>query len=152
MLTIYGPIEDLKYWEQCEVQIADLPTNVQVNYVGELAHQEVAHALSQHGLFFLPTRGENYGHVIQEALTAGLPVLISDQTPWRDLEQHCVGWALPLGDPSAFAKIIDTVASWSAEMTEAARARAKAYAQNKASDMDVVHANLELFRLVQAKR
>ena len=152
MLTIYGPIEDLKYWEQCEAQIADLPTNVQVNYVGELAHQEVAHALSQHGLFFLPTRGENYGHVIQEALTAGLPVLISDQTPWRDLEQHCVGWALPLGDPSAFAKIIDTVASWSAEMTEAARARAKAYAQNKASDMDVVHANLELFRLVQAKR
>ena len=89
---------------------------------------------------------------IRENWTPGTPVLISDQTPWRDLEQHGVGWALPLGDPSAFAKIIDTVASWSAEMTEAARARAKAYAQNKASDMDVVHANLELFRLVQAKR
>ena len=146
VLTIHGPREDHAYWEQCEAVRKSLPGNVQVSYAGEVEHQEVARALSSHDLFFFPTRGENYGHVIQEALAAGLPVLISDQTPWRDLEQHGVGWALSLGDASAFARIIDTVAAWPAEQAQAVRANAKTYARAKANDTEVVHANLELFR------
>src|SRR3546814_17574361 len=35
--------------------------------------------------------GENYGHVIAEALEAGLRLLISDQTPWRGLAEAGVG-------------------------------------------------------------
>ena len=126
-----------------------MPGNVQVSYAGEVEHQDVARTLARHDLFLLPTRGENYGHVIQEALTAGLPVLISDQTPWRDLEQHGVGWALPLDDPSAFARMIDAVAAWPPEQAQAVRERARAYARDKANDADVVGANLELFRSAQ---
>lgn len=146
VLTIHGPHEDRTYWAQCEAVRNTLPGNIQANYSGEVEHQDVAKTLSSHDLFFFPTRGENYGHVIQEALTAGLPVLISDQTPWRDLEQHGVGWALPLDDPSAFARIIETVATWTPEQAQAVREKAMAYAKAKANDSDVVRANLELFR------
>ena len=34
--------------------------------------------------------------MILEALCAGCPILISDQTPWRGLEEKGVGWDLPL--------------------------------------------------------
>ncbi len=146
VLTIHGPREDRTYWAQCEAVRNTLPGNIQVNYSGEVEHQDVVKTLSSHDLFFFPTRGENYGHVIQEALTAGLPVLISDQTPWRDLEQHGVGWALPLDNPSAFARMIETVAAWSPEQAQAVREKAMAYAKAKANDSDLVRANLELFR------
>jgi hypothetical protein len=42
--------------------------------------------LAEYDLFLFPTLGENYGHVISEALASGCPVVISDQTPWRNLE------------------------------------------------------------------
>ena len=34
----------------------------------------------------LPTKGENFGHVIAESLSASLPVIISQNTPWRNLQ------------------------------------------------------------------
>jgi glycosyltransferase involved in cell wall biosynthesis len=46
--------------------------------------------------FVLPTKGENFGHAIFEAMAVGCPVLISDQTPWTNLEQKNAGFDLPL--------------------------------------------------------
>ena len=146
MLTIYGPREDTKYWTECEALIAGLPSNVRVEYAGEVEHSDVTNALSQHDLFFFPTRGENYGHVIQEALVAGLPVLISDQTPWRELEQRGVGWALPLADPAAFARIIDAVTTWDDKRWQEVRENAMAYAREKMHDKNALNANLAVFR------
>ena len=67
--------------------------------------------LAGYDLFLLPTRGENFGHAIFDALEVGLPVLISDQTPWRDLERIGAGWSLPLADPDRFAATIDRLAT-----------------------------------------
>ncbi len=52
-------------------------------------------------------QGENFGHVIIEALAAGKPVLISDQTPWRGLENHKAGWDIPLNDKEKFISILE---------------------------------------------
>lgn len=105
---IYGTIEDEIYWKECQALIGTLPAHVRAIYQGSLAPAEVAQTLSRHGLFFFPTRGENYGHVIAEALAAGLPVLLSDQTPWSDVATNGAGWALPLDDVKGFARIIDS--------------------------------------------
>ena len=32
----------------------------------------------------MPTKGENFGHGIYGCLSVGLPVVISNQTPWQD--------------------------------------------------------------------
>jgi glycosyltransferase involved in cell wall biosynthesis len=105
--TIYGPREDEAYWGECAGLMATLPANVTVRHGGILPHDQVAAALAGHDLFFFPTRGENFGHVILEALLAGLPVLLSDRTPWRRLEEAGAGWDLDLSDREGFRAVID---------------------------------------------
>ena len=103
---IYGPIEDRPYWKRCELLIGELPDNVVVEYKGVLEAQEVISVLSHYDLFFFPTLGENFGHVIAESLCAGLPVLVSDRTPWRNLERQGIGWDIPLVNVEEFVEII----------------------------------------------
>ena len=68
--------------------------------------------MQQHHLFFLPTLGENFGHVIHEAVQAGCVLLLSDQTPWLDLSENQVGWALPLSSKQEFVEALTDVAGW----------------------------------------
>lgn len=109
-LDIYGPIEDEGYWQRCKNDIEGLPSNVTARYRGVLLPSEVVDTLSEYDLFFFPTLGENFGHVIAEAFCAGLPALISDRTPWRDLQNSGIGWDLPLEEPARFTEVIRTAA------------------------------------------
>lgn len=47
-------------------------------------------------LLLFPSHSENFGLVVAESLAAGVPVLATDQTPWRGLDTHdagrCVAW------------------------------------------------------------
>lgn len=64
---------------------------VKVQIHGHKNQEELKPFLEKSHLFFLPSRGENYGHAIAEALSFGMPVLISDQTPWKNMEQTKAG-------------------------------------------------------------
>ncbi|MBS1504647.1 MAG: glycosyltransferase family 4 protein, partial [Bacteroidetes bacterium] len=110
--TIVGPVEDKDYWNACLQKIEMLPPHIQVEYIGPRQNSELSGLLHQHHLFVLPTEGENFGHSIFEAFLAGRPVLISDQTPWRDLAGIKAGWELPLNNKEAFKERIEEVASW----------------------------------------
>jgi len=145
VFTVYGPNEVLSYWQICERLIAALPANVQVVVGGEVNPSKVKQKLMQQDLFFLPTRGENYGHVIHEALAAGLPVLISDQTPWDEVESRAVGWALPLETVQPFAQRIDAVAGWSVEKVSETSHLARVFARERAVDSAILEENRSLF-------
>ena len=112
VLDLYGPIEDSAYWSVCQRRIHTLPSHVQVNYRGELASCDVRSHIERYHLFGLATKGENFGHAIYESLSTGTPVLISDQTPWRDLEQQRAGWDLPLDTTQSFTEALETVAQF----------------------------------------
>ena len=144
--TIYGVAEDAAYWEQCQKLEKNLPPHVAVHYHGEIDHANVNRTLASHDLFFLPTRGENYGHVIFEALAAGLPVLISDQTPWKNLEARGVGWELPLTAEEKFCAVIEAQAGLDDEARAAQRQSSQEYAKSIALDPQVRSDNLALFK------
>jgi glycosyltransferase involved in cell wall biosynthesis len=146
--AIYGPIEDQTYWASCQHRIASMPSHVEVTYGGLVEHSHVQRTLAGHDLFLLPTLGENFGHVIHEALTAGLTVLLSDQTPWRGLEEKGVGWDLPLGHIDRFVRCVEAVAAWREQDFETAAANARRFATQIASDSTAVAANRQLFRSV----
>ncbi len=89
-LDIYGTIEDKVYWEKCLDLIKKLPKNITVQYKGEINTESAYFILPKYSLFILPTKGENFGHVISEALNCSVPVLISDLTPWKQIDNEAL--------------------------------------------------------------
>ncbi|QBQ47233.1 glycosyltransferase [Brevundimonas naejangsanensis] len=122
---VYGPVEDDGYWKRCSALISELPKHITVEYKGKVHPTDVQTILSGYDFFFLPTRGENYGHVIREALSAGLPVLISDQTPWKNLATVSAGADLPLAEPDAFTAWIEAFSRLSVADCQAMREGAR---------------------------
>ncbi len=141
---VYGPVEDVRYWEACRRSLAALPKNVRAAYHGPVPHGEVGGVLSRYDLFLLPTLGESFGHAIADALGAGCPPLISDRTPWRELEAEGVGWALPLSDIAAFRRVIAACAAEPPAVRRERAARARAWSVASPSDAEALEANRRL--------
>ena len=88
MLDIYGPVADEKYWTRC-VGLMGVDSNI--SYKGAVSPENVPRVLSNYHFFVLPTLGENFGHAIFDALSVGLPVIISKNTPWKNLDAAYAG-------------------------------------------------------------
>jgi glycosyltransferase involved in cell wall biosynthesis len=114
-LTIVAANDDEQYWAKCKKMIEDLPANISVTLFENMEHRQLAKTLEEQHVFILPTRGENFGHAIFEALTAGRPVIISDQTPWRGLYSLSVGYDLPLNNADLFIDAINKFAQMGSE-------------------------------------
>ena len=96
----------------------------------------------------MPSRSENFGHAIFEALCAGTPVLIGDRTPWQDLETAKAGFDIPLPDPAALAAAIDRLAAMTraeyAEWRAGARAMAEQFVATSTARADMARLFLAL--------
>lgn len=103
---IFGNMEDMDYWNTCMEIIATLPGHIKVTYKGELQFNEVQSIISGYNCLLLPTLNENFGHSIVESLMCGCPVIISDQTPWNDLEEQDAGFAIGLQDRQKFTSAL----------------------------------------------
>jgi glycosyltransferase involved in cell wall biosynthesis len=143
---IYGPVTDAAYWARCQALLARLPANVRTRYHGPLSHDQVPGALAAADVFLFPTLGENFGHVIIEALVQGCPVLTSDQTPWRALAARRAGWDLPLARPSAFRDALQRLADMDDGEYRPWSAGALAMGTAHAADSQAELSNRELFR------
>lgn len=93
---VFGNIEDQEYWNECQNKLTKLPDNIKWKYMGELDSEKVVTTLSEYDVFLFPTMGENYGHVISEAMSAGCIPVISDTTPWLDLDEKSSGFVIHL--------------------------------------------------------
>jgi glycosyltransferase involved in cell wall biosynthesis len=143
---IYGPVGNAEYWNKCKAAIAALPANVRVQYMGIIEHERVGEVFAQHDLFLLPSLGENYSHVTCEALSAGCPVLISDRTPWRNLQEKGVGWDVPLEDEGRFHAILQRCVDADGEWYAGLEVRAAEYGNVAASDPSIIDENRRMFR------
>ena len=112
LFSIVGSMEDANYWEQCKDLVSKLDSSVKTEWLGECPHHAIQAVYERSHIFALPTKGENFGHAIFEALSAGKPVLISDQTPWRNLAPAKAGWDLPLNDVNAFTNALNLALQW----------------------------------------
>lgn len=145
---IYGPIEDEVYWKKCLERIKLLPKNINVNYCGTISHQKVHEILSQYDAFLFPTFSENYGHVIAEALSVGTPVIISNQTPWRNLQEKKCGWDLSLDDELGFVSVIQKIVNMDQVTIKKMRESAYDYFEKK-SELEKLKNNYkECFRMI----
>ena len=139
--TIYGPVSDAAHWARCEELIAALPANVTAHRDGEVTNDAVPSAMAKQDLMFMPSRSENFGHAIFEALCAGTPVLIGDRTPWQDLEAAKAGFDIPLPNSAALAAAVDRLAAMTpadyAQWRAGARAMAERFVASSTARADM---------------
>lgn len=142
---IYGLQEDTNYLEECQALIRSAPRNVEINFLGPIAHEAVAARMNSYDVFLLPTNSENFGHAIYEAMSCGLPVVISDRTPWRHLHSHGAGYDLDLDDRDAFVAALTRYVRMSAVEFESCRNGARSFAQDWIRTSGAMELNQRLF-------
>jgi glycosyltransferase involved in cell wall biosynthesis len=148
---IFGPMEDEQYWTECQAALKSLPQNIAVRYMGPVSPAEVGEIFSRYDLFALPTFGENFGHVVFEALQSGTPVLISDRTLWRDDPRGAIT-TVSLESPSDWTRKLDDHAALDAQKQETARQAAREYADRYLAEDGSLEKNEKMFKAISMER
>jgi glycosyltransferase involved in cell wall biosynthesis len=95
-VVVAGPSENA-HQQDVEEAAESLGVRTDFNFVGPVGDREKWKLLTEADLFALPSYSESFGLVIAEALAAGLPVITTRATPWRELESNRCGWWVPTG-------------------------------------------------------
>ena len=90
-LKIAGPDTDNHLRDVCSL-VDKLDASNSIKFVGAVYDDAKDAIFKDADLFILPTRSENFGVVIIEALSYGIPVITTHNAPWSDLEKHNCGW------------------------------------------------------------
>ena len=81
-LSIYGEISDHKYFQKIKKKIVKFEN---INYRKPLYKNKIK-ILSNYDIFIFPSKSENFGLVILEALAAGLYLILNRNLPWHHLK------------------------------------------------------------------
>ena len=141
-LDIIGTIEDQAYFDELKQMISG---SVNIRMQSALHPTELAIHYAKAHFFCLPTRHENYGHAIIEALSYACPVIISQRTPWRNLEKELIGWDLPLEKTELFISTIKNCIDMDAETYFKMSERASLYAYEHIHRSDIISSYRKLF-------
>lgn len=121
---------DINYSNQFESVLKNLPDNIVVERINEMPNEAVKRVLSETDVMVLPSHGENFGHAIYESFAACVPVIIGNNTPWKDIEEKKAGIEVVPDDIDAISQAIkrfnemdDTIyREWQTGAGEAAKA------------------------------
>lgn len=145
VFDIYGPVEDKVYYQECLEKVNNIGERIKVNFKGSIDYDDVVSTLSTYHIFLFPTKGENFGHVIQEALISGCPVIISDQTPWKQLKEKGVGIELSLDNINGFIEAINYYLCMDTEKYKMQSEKAYRYGLNKVENQKAIIEHKNLF-------
>ena len=110
--TVNGDFEQ-EYEAKVKARVNELGLEDQFVFTGALNDDEKWKAYAKADLFVLPTYSENFGIVVAEALWAGVPVVTTRGTPWKELEDRkCGKWiALPVegSNPSNWPMLVSAL-------------------------------------------
>lgn len=141
----YGLQQNASFFDQCK-DLASQIKNATIHWMGEVSPDRIPELMQNAHFLYAPTRGENFGHAIAEALIHGLPVIVSDQTPWQDLKEKGAGWVLPL-KKELFAEVLNRCA----QMTETEYATlvrtTLVKGQEISGNKEAIQANFSLFSI-----
>lgn len=90
-IRIVGPDED-NHTAELKKQAKALGIAETVDFVGPRYGAELGSEYQSANLFVLPTHSENFGSVVIEALSHGLPVICTKGAPWAELVTYRCGW------------------------------------------------------------
>jgi glycosyltransferase involved in cell wall biosynthesis len=91
-LDIYGPVSDMEYLHLVKKTIIKLNLSDQVQIFKPVYDKlQKKNIITSSDCFILPSKSENFGLSIGEALAFGVPVLTTTATPWRSINDYNAG-------------------------------------------------------------
>lgn len=82
---------DPVYKQELE-QIAERSSFNNIRFLGFVCGEKLQNIVASLDFQVLPSKSENFGMVVPEALIHGVPVIASKGTPWKELESKHCGW------------------------------------------------------------
>ncbi len=95
---IYGPIDNNDYWKICKQKIDEInqKENIFCVYKNSVPPDKIENIYQKAHYSILTTHAENFGHSIYESLACSTPVIISNNTPWKNMQSRLAGYDLLL--------------------------------------------------------
>ncbi|MEV4666439.1 glycosyltransferase [Microbacterium sp. LWO12-1.2] len=150
-LDVYGSREDAAYGLRCDSLVATLPPHVSVEFHGPVRPDLVVDVLKEHELLLMPTAGENFGHVIAEALSASCVVAVTPFTPWTEDLSAGGGFVLDR-DAESWSGCIDQFAAATGDVRMSHRVAAGAAYDRWLSRPRPPHLWASAFELIEPPR
>jgi glycosyltransferase involved in cell wall biosynthesis len=136
VLHVYGSIKEDSYWQTCDRFVQENQLSGFVSYFGPVNADKLELISKSYDIMALPTLGENFGHAIVECLGYGLPVLISENTPW-EFEESDMSFSLKLEQVDSWVDALHLISSWNNTKHQIAKQRAyDYYVRNIAAHQD----------------
>lgn len=105
-IRIVGPDQD-NHTAELQSQAVALGIADEIVFAGPKYGAELADEYRTADLFALPTHSENFGSVVIEALSYGLPVICTREAPWEELETRRCGWWVEDSVKGAAAALVE---------------------------------------------
>lgn len=105
---------DSDYVEKLKNFCSENDLNDIVEFVGGVYGDDKWRLISNASVLVLPTYSENFGLVVAEAMSASIPVITTNTTPWQILTDTDSGWCVPVG-AEQIADALTDLASLSAD-------------------------------------
>ncbi|RMF07951.1 MAG: glycosyltransferase [Alphaproteobacteria bacterium] len=106
-LVIAGPL-DSDYSRFVRRMVATEKTG-RIRFIGEVKGQQKSQCFADSDVFVLPSKSENFGMAVAEALAHGVPAIVSQGAPWSGLDSHACGWWFRLDCSELVATLRDAL-------------------------------------------
>jgi len=83
---------ELNYLDELKNYVSKNNLSANVKFLGPVEGDDLVNLYKNSDIFVLPTYSENFGIVVAEALSYGIPVITTKGTPWKVLEENNCGW------------------------------------------------------------
>lgn len=117
-LHIVGNSTPPDYIEKIKVQINDKKLDDCIRIFGPMTGKKKVEKYLSSDLFILPTRNENFGNVVAEAMLCELPVITTKNAPWDLIDKYNAGKWIDLSIENIVASLTQIMQMTTSERDE----------------------------------
>jgi len=150
IVRLAGPDEG-EHRSEVEAAVRRYGLDEEFEFSGPVYGEVKARLLARADLFVLPTKSENFGIVVAEALASGTPVITTRAAPWSDLEDHGCGWWVEVGVKPLARALEEATGRASDELSEMGR-RGRRLVERRYNWAQVARQTLEVYRWLSGNR